>query len=63
MKNYFYNGAVYVFGRLVTCNWTGKTSAVTEGRARSNLKYQYRVRNGYAPNVPIKLTGELTVAE
>ncbi|MBR6050791.1 MAG: hypothetical protein IKP68_06270 [Clostridia bacterium] len=60
-EEYYYSGAVYVFGKLVTCCWSGRTSAVNEGRARSNLKHQYRVQHNYVHNVPIKLTGELVV--
>lgn len=56
---YTYYGPVESFGRCIADNWTGETVATTEDRARSNLTYQFKVKNGYARGANIKLVGKI----
>lgn len=62
MKRYFYNGPVTMFGALLADHWRGETEALTEKKARSNLIYQYKKQNGYAPSAKVELPGKLTLA-
>lgn len=49
MTLYIYNGPVVLLGRVVEDNWRGATQAPNERRARSNLAYQWKRRNGFEP--------------
>lgn len=62
MKSYYYKGPVMEFGRCIENNWTGKTVAPTEAKARTNLAFQYKKATGRLPRTSISLPGVL-VAE
>ena len=52
---YSYSGAVYYFDTLIFRNWEGTTYAVSEKKARNNLAYQFKTKNGYVGSVRITL--------
>ena len=56
---YFYNGPVMEFDRVVSERWTGKTYAVSESKAKSNLAYQYKKHYGKLPSAKITLPGKV----
>lgn len=60
---YSYDGPVLEFGRVVTQRWTSTTFAPTEGKARSNLTFQYKKAFRREPNTKITLPGKLTKHE
>lgn len=62
-KEYSYSGPVEAFGRCIANNWKAKTTATSEGRARSNLIFRYKKEHGYAPTASIKLPGKIKVLE
>ena len=47
MSLYTYRGPVLLFDRCVAVNWTQKTLAISESKARSNLSYRYLRDHGY----------------
>ena len=57
---YVYRGAVFIFDDCVEMNWFGKTIATSAFKARSNLTYQWKKENGYAPNAKVRLSGKIT---
>ena len=57
---YIFSGSVMQFGREVYRNWTARTHAVSEGKAKSQLTYRYKVENKLAPSASIQLDGRLT---
>ena len=63
MVLYEYDGPVISFDRVVAPRWSGKTQAVSEGRARANLSYQYKKANGLLPSSRITLPGTITEVE
>ena len=60
-ERYSYDGPVLEFGRVVTQRWSAATYAPTEGKARSNLTFQYKKQFRREPNTKITLPGKLTV--
>ena len=56
---YYYKGPVYEFERCICEEWTGQTVAVSEKKARSNLSYQFKKKNGRTGNSAIRLTGKI----
>lgn len=63
MNLYEYNGPVVNFGVCVQNNFKAKTMAPTVEKARSNIMYQWKKRNGYIPSVKIELPGKITLME
>lgn len=59
-KQYTFDGAVYVFNRLVEARWTATTTAPTKAKAISNLKYRFRKLSGLVNNIPIVFEGHFT---
>ena len=59
MQYYIYKGPVLEFGRCIENNWYGKTKAVSEAKARTNLAYQYKRDTGKLPRTKIVLPGKL----
>ena len=58
-RKYSYKGAVYVFGSLVSTHWEASTWAVSEAKAVSNLKYQFRKHAGVVNSAPITFSGKV----
>lgn len=60
MSKYSFSGQVFIFySQLVERHWTGQTYAVSEAKAITNLKYQYRKANGLSMSTPVDLEGRL----
>lgn len=56
---YVYNGPVEEFGRCIAQNWSSKTFAPSEKKARCNLIYQFKRQFNKAPNTKITLPGKI----
>lgn len=56
---YSYDGPVLEFGRCIANRWRASTWAVSEGKARNNLTYQYKKNNNKATGAKITLPGKL----
>lgn len=56
---YSYRGPVKAFGVTICDCWEGSTYAVSEGRARTNLAYQYKKQTGRTADVQITLPGKI----
>lgn len=56
---YRYDGPVLEFDKLVTDHWKGETFAISEGKARSNLIYQYKQKNNRNTGIKVTLPGEV----
>lgn len=63
MNEYFYEGPVMEFDRVIDKKWRGTTVAVSEKKARSNLAYQFKVEHGRVPRSKIFLPGEIIKIE
>lgn len=61
MNRYEYSGPVLLFERCIQSHWSGCTYAVSEKKARSNLVYQFKKRNGYTAATKISLPGKLNL--
>lgn len=59
MDVYTYNGPVKEFDKIVANCWQGKTVAVSEAKARTNLAYQFKMEYGREPRTKITLPGKL----
>ena len=55
---YEYSGPVMSFDRVVQPVWTSRTVAPTLRKAISNFKFQWKVKNGFMPNIKIDLPGK-----
>lgn len=58
---YSYTGPVMEFGKCVAWKWEGFTTAPSEAKARSNLKYQFKQETGRIASSKIELPGKLLV--
>ena len=58
-KWYTYEGPIRYFDEIVAENWYGRTYAVSEKQAKSNLAYQYKREHGLIASTKITLTGEV----
>lgn len=63
MNLYFYEGPVLEFEKVVANNWTSKTLAESEKKARCNLAYQFKMQSGKTPRSKITIPGKLTIIE
>lgn len=63
MNQYVYDGPVMEFNNRIANKWHGTTYAVSEGKARSNLAYQFKKKHNRVPSAKITLPGALSVAE
>ena len=59
MDEYFYNGPVLEYDRLVVNNWKASTRAVSKSKALSNLSYQYKKKYNRIPGTRITLPGSI----
>lgn len=63
MNEYSYSGPVTEYGRCICNSWHGSTRAVSEKKARSNLAYQFKVRNNRLAAAQIGLPGKIILVE
>lgn len=56
---YVYDGPVLFFDRIVAEHWKGETFAPTEGRARSNLTYQFKTKHNTVVGTRVSLPGKI----
>lgn len=59
MNEYRYEGPVMRFDTCVSYKWKGRTMAVSEKKARSNLTFQWKKENHCAPNDAVILPGSV----
>ena len=57
MNKYTYIGPGVEFGSCISDNWTATTFAISEKKAKSNFKYQFKKTHNLLPNVKIDLPG------
>lgn len=60
MAKYLYDGPVMVFGKFVG-NWRGETIAPSEGKARSNLAFQFKKQNNRSANTEVEFPNKLKI--
>lgn len=60
---YEFKGAVLLFDRIVTSNYTATTTAPSVRKARSNITYRYKRDFGYDKNARLSLSGTFTIKE
>ena len=58
---YAYDGPVMIFDQCVESRWHAETMAPSQGKALSNLKYQYTKRINRLPGCKVTLPGKLTI--
>jgi ATP-dependent protease HslVU (ClpYQ) peptidase subunit len=58
-KKYVYRGPVMEFDKCICDIWEGETYAVSPGKAKSNLTYQFKVANNKIAGTRITLAGEI----
>ena len=63
MDLYSYTGPVTMFDRCVANCWKGETYASSEKKAKSNLIFQYKKKNGLIPASKVNLPGKLVKLE
>ena len=63
MKEYFYNGPVKEFDKIIANQWSGSTRATSEKKARCNLAYQFKMEFGREARSKITIPGKLTIIE
>lgn len=61
-KKYTYSGPVMEFERCVQDRFVAETFAVSAQKARSNIIYQWKVKNGRTPSSKITLPGKINLA-
>lgn len=61
MNQYTYEGPVMEFGTCLVDRWTGSTYAISEKKARSNLAYQFKMKNNRISGARITLPGKIRV--
>ena len=59
MDQYFYNGPVLEFEKVIADQWSSKTYAPSEKKARSNLTYQFKKQFNKAASTKITLPGKI----
>lgn len=60
---YTYEGPVRSFDDIRANRWHGETYAVSEGKARVNLIYQYKREHGLNMNTKITLSGKIKLVK
>lgn len=56
---YYYEGPVLMFGNVVQNKWRGETTAVSIGKAKSNLIYKWKKANGKTAGSKVELPGKI----
>ncbi|MFI3173930.1 MAG: hypothetical protein R3Y53_01860 [Bacillota bacterium] len=62
ISQYVYDGPVMAFGKCINPRFVACTSANSEERARSNIKYQYKMTHKLAKSAKINLPGRINKA-
>lgn len=62
-KKYVYDGPVMLFDYCIADKWHGETFAYSEGRAKSNLIYQFKVTSNRVPSSRIELPGKIVCVD
>lgn len=63
MNKYVYEGPVMYFDNCIVHKWKAETLAVSKEKARSNLAYKWKIKNGYSKNAKISLPGKLILVD
>ena len=63
LNMYEYNGPVCEFDKCIANNYHAVTIAVSEKKARSNIKFQYKKQFGKTANAKISLPGKIKLME
>lgn len=58
-KQYYYDGVVLEFERVISNRWSGSTYAKTPNKAKSNLAYRFKKETGRSANSKISLPGKI----
>ena len=59
---YTYSGQVTSFDKILANNWKATTYAVSEAKARSNFKYQFKTNFNMLPGTKVDLPGKIELA-
>lgn len=59
MNRYSYNGPVMEFDNCVEHHFKAETMAVSEGKARTNLIYQWKQKNKKPVDSNVRLPGKI----
>jgi len=59
MHRYIYDGPVMAFNTCIATRWRGETLAVSEGKAKSNLAYQFKKNSNRTAGTNIVLPGKV----
>ena len=62
-KRYGYEGPVKVFENIVDWKWYGETVAVSEKKAKNNLRFQVKNNMGLLPSAKVDLPNEVFLIE
>lgn len=49
------------FGKPIAWNYKAETTAVSEKKAKANIAYNFKKKNGLAANAKITLDGKLSI--
>lgn len=60
---YSYDGPVMEFNRCVADHWKGETMAISAKKAKSNLIYQYKKKNGRIVGTKVTLPAKVKMEE
>lgn len=63
MNLYAYKGSVKNYDTVVQRDWEGRTIAVSEKKARTNLAYQWKRQHGKTADYKVTLPGDITILE
>lgn len=59
LHKYEYDGPVMDFNRLLVERWHAETTAVSAGKARSNLAYRFKRENNRGSDARVTLPGKI----
>ena len=59
---YTYSGQVTSFDKILAENWKATTYAVSEAKAKSNFKYQFKNKFNMLPGTKVDLPGKIELA-
>lgn len=59
MNLYLYDGPVKNMGQIIAENWRAETRAMSEKKALSNFKYQYKKSHNMSSGTKIDMPGNI----
>lgn len=62
MQEWTYDGPVLIFDKCVADKWHASTFAVSEKKAKSNLKYRFKKEHGYVTGTRVDIPGKLSLS-